>query len=142
MTLQTEDVNIILHKDNRIILNCTAHKDDNEEVINRIIKWQKQSGDGFKDIATFLMYGDPKDFIVKDMQPVYNNRTELIAPNNSLAAVMIIKDPICSDEGTYQCLIDYYSDSERKIQTSRSFVEFNGIYDLFFFCLRYVLQQF
>lgn len=127
MTLHTEDVIVILHKDSRIILNCTADKDDNEEVFNSVIKWQKQSGDGFKDIATFLPYGYPRDFIVKDMQPVYINRTELIAPNNSLAAVMIIKDPICSDEGTYRCLIEYYSDSAPKSENSRSFVEFNGI---------------
>lgn len=127
MTLQTEDVNVLLHKDNRIVLNCTAHKDDNEEVFNSVIKWQKQSGDGFKDIATFFPDGYKKDFIVKDMQPVYSNRTELIAPNNSIAAVMIIKDPICSDEGTYQCWIDYYSDSEQKSENIRSFVEFNGI---------------
>lgn len=118
---------VILHKDSRIILNCTAHKDDNEEVFNTVIKWQKQSGDGFKDIATFFPDGSPRDFIVKDMQPVYINRTELIAPNNSLAAVMIIKDPICSDEGTYRCLIEYYSDSTPKSEISRSFVEFNGI---------------
>lgn len=127
MTLQTEDVNLILHKDSRIILNCTAHKDDNEEVFNSVIKWQKQSGDGFKDIATFFQDGYPKEFIVKGMQPVYSNRTELFVPNNSLAAVMIIKDPICSDEGTYRCLIDYYSDSAPKSEISRSFVEFNGI---------------
>lgn len=127
MTLQTEDVIVILHKDSRIILNCTAHKDDNEEVFNSVIKWQKQSGNVFNDIATFLPSGYPKNFIVKDMQPVYSNRTELIAPNNSIAAVMIIKDPICSDEGTYQCWIDYYSDSEKKSENIRSFVEFNGI---------------
>lgn len=131
LTLQIEDVNVMLHKDNRIILNCTAHKDDNEEVLIRIIKWQKKSGDEFKDIATFLQYGDPKHFIVKDMQPVYNNRTELITPNNSLAAVMIIKDPVCSDNGAYQCEIEYYSDSAYKFQTSRSFVEFHGKYGLF-----------
>lgn len=127
MTLHTEDVIVILHKDSRIILNCTAHKDDNEEVFKSEIKWQKQSGDGFKDIATFFPDGYPRDFIVKDMQPVYINRTELIAPNNSLAAVMIIKDPICSDEGTYRCLIEYYSDIAAKSEISRSFVEFNGI---------------
>lgn len=127
MTLQTEDVIVILHNDSRIILNCTAHKDDNEEVFKSEIKWQKQSGDGFKDIATFFPDGYPRDFIVKDMQPVYSNRTEIIAPNNSIAAVMIIKDPICSDEGTYQCWIDYYSDSEKKSENIRSFVEFNGI---------------
>lgn len=126
LTLQTEDVNVLLHKDNRIVLNCTAHKDDNEEVFNSVIKWQKQSGDGFKDIATFFPDGYKKDFIVKDMQPVYSNRTKLIAPNNSIAAVMIIKDPICSDEGTYQCWIDYYSDSEKKSENIRSFVEFNA----------------
>lgn len=118
---------VILHKDSRIILNCTAHKDDNEDVFNSVIKWQKQSGDGFKDIATFFPDGYARDFIVKDMQSVYINRTELIAPNNSLAAVMIIKDPICSDEGTYRCLIEYYSDSAPKSEISRSFVEFNGI---------------
>lgn len=127
MTLHTEDVIVILHKDSRIILNCTAHKDDNEEVVYSEIKWQKQSGDGFKDIATFFQDGYPKEFIVKGMQPVYSNRTELFVPNNSLAAVMIIKDPICSDEGTYRCLIEYYSDNAPKSEISRSFVEFNGI---------------
>lgn len=131
LTIQTEDVNVMLHKDNRIILNCTAHKDDNEKVFISKINWQKLSGDEFKDIATFLQYGDSKHFIVKDMQPVYNNRTELIAPNNLLAAVMIINDPVCSDNGAYQCEIEYYSDSEQNFQTSRSFVEFNGKYGLF-----------
>lgn len=131
LTLQTEDVNVMLNKDNRIILNCTAHKDDNEEVLNSIINWQKQSGDKFKDIATFLLYGYPTHFIVKDMEPVYNNRTELITPNNSLAAVMIIKDPVCSDNGAYQCEIKYISDRSHKSQTSRYSVEFNGKYGLF-----------
>lgn len=42
------------------------------------------------------------------MRPLYNNRTELIAPNTSLAAVMIIKNPICWDEGTYRCWIVYF----------------------------------
>lgn len=60
------------------------------------------------------------------MRPLYNNRTELIAPNTSLAAVMIIKNPICWDEGTYRCWIVYFFRGLKKSRISDSVVEFNG----------------
>lgn len=72
--------------------------------------------------------GKRKPFIVKKHHPLYNNRTILIAPNTSLSAVLIIKDPICSDEGIYQCWIEYYSDSSVKNNTSQTIVGFFGKY--------------
>lgn len=75
------------------------------------------------------MFSPPKGrppVVVQNMQSLYNNRTELIAPNSSLAAVLIIKDPVCSDEGIYRCKILYFSDASDKNETSSSVVEFEG----------------
>lgn len=126
MTVHTEDVVANLQKNNSIILNCTFHKDSNEEISNRNIRWQKLIGVKFEDIAMFSPPSGQEPFIIKKMQLLYNNRTELIAPNTSLSAVMIIKDPECSDEGTYQCLIKYFSDFSEKTRTSQSMVGLSG----------------
>lgn len=126
LTLQTKDVVTISQEDNSIVLNCTYHKESNEEISNRNIRWQKQIGDKFKDIAMFSLPGGPSPVVVKEMQPLYDNRTELIAPNSTLAAVLIIKNPVCSDEGIYQCKIVYFSDDSEKNQTSSSVVELEG----------------
>lgn len=96
------------------------------------IRWQKQIGGIFTDIALFSPPGGLKPFIGGDMEPLYNNRTELIAPNTSLAAVMIIKNPICSDGGIYQCRIEYFNDTVPKVETSSSVVSFNGKFVGFF----------
>lgn len=125
LTLKTEDV--LFQKTDIIVLNCTWHKDSMENIAPHGIRWQKQIGDQFKDIAVFsFSWGSP--FIVRDMQPFYSNRTELIAPDTLSSAVMIIKDPLCSDQGVYQCLIEYFSYSNYNIRTSRSIVTFKGNY--------------
>lgn len=126
--MQTNDVVVNLQEDNNIILNCTYHEDAKEDIAKRNIRWQKQIVETFKDIAMFSPPGGPLPFIVKEMQPFYINRTELIAPNTSLSAVLIIKDPICSDEGLYRCYIVYYSSGVEKAQNGVSVVEFNGKY--------------
>lgn len=126
MTIKTDDI-VIFQEDNSINLNCTYQEGSNEHISERDIKWQKLIGDKFEHLAIFSPPGSQQPFIQKEMQPFYNNRTELIAPNTSLSAVMNIKDPICSDEGIYRCQIVYYSDSSEKNQTSRSVVEFKGI---------------
>lgn len=95
LTLQTKDVVTISQEDNSIVLNCTYHKDAKEAISDRDIRWQKQIGDKFKDIAVFSPPIGPSPFVVKEMQPFYDNRTELIAPNSTLAAVLIIKDRSC-----------------------------------------------
>lgn len=130
MTIQTGNVTLILRNDSRIILNCTYNKNVTEDIFNRNIRWQKQIGDNFKDIAMFSPPGGLQPIIEKEMQPLYSNRTELIAPNTSLSAVMIIKEPICSDEGIYRCLIKYFSDSSEKNHTNYSKVAYKGIYVL------------
>lgn len=130
MTLQTNDVVVNLQEDNSIILNCTYQIDDEEYISNRKIKWQKQINGEPKVIAMFSPLGGPPPFIEEEMQPFYNNRTELIAPNTSLSAVLMIKDPVCSDEGIYQCWIEYYPsqvDSETT-QIMPSIVEFECKY--------------
>lgn len=130
MTIHTGNVALILGNDSRIILNCTYNKDATEDVYTRNIRWQKQIGDEFIDIGMFSQPGGLQPIIEKEMQPLYSNRTELIAPNTSLSAVMIIKDPVCSDEGIYRCWIKYFSDSSEKVQTNYSIVAYKGIYVL------------
>lgn len=126
LTMQTKDVVTILHEENDIILNCTYQKDSKEDISNRNIRWQKLIDGKYEDIAMFSPPSGQEPFIVKNMQLLYNNRTNLIAPKTSLSAVMIIKDPVCSDEGRYRCWIEYYSDKSETFQTSGSIVEFHA----------------
>lgn len=119
-----------MKKDNCIILNCTYQNDSNEDIRNRDIKWQKLIDGKPEVIAIFSPPGGQDPFIHKDMESLYINRTELIAPKTSLSAVMIIKDPVCGDEGEYQCWIQYFSDRLDKVVTSRSVVEFECKYIL------------
>lgn len=125
MTLETDDV--IVQEDDSIMLNCTYRNDSMESISNTEIRWQKQIGDKFEDIAAYSPPGGFKPFIVKDMRPFYDNRTKLIAPNTILAAVLIINDPSCSDVGTYRCWIKYtYPNSLGETKTSYSTFSFNG----------------
>lgn len=125
--MKTEDVVFDLQKDNKIILNCTYDKDDTEYIAERAIKWQKQIDGTFKDVAFFSPPGGQAPFIQKEMENLYKNRTELIGPNTSLSAVMIIKDPVCIDEGTYRCWIQYYAFSSVQEEVNSSVVVFNGM---------------
>lgn len=133
LTVQTEENIIITQEDDRIYLNCTYQMESDQETINnRNIKWQTKRENTFIDIALFSPPGGNKPFIEYKMQDSYSNRTELIAPNTSLSAVLIIKDPVCSDYGIYQCLIEYYMLTSSDItKTSRSVVVFNGKFILF-----------
>lgn len=133
MILQTDDVVANLQENNNIILNCTYEKDIKDHIGDNYIRWQKQIGGIFKDIAIFSPPGGLKPFIQKEMGPLYNNRTELIAPNTSLAAVLIIKNPFCSDGGIYQCRVEYFYDTLPKEETSSSVVSFNGKFVLLIF---------
>lgn len=130
LTVTTEDVVFDLQKNNRIILNCTCNKDDTEEIGDRDIKWQKQINGTFKDVAFFSPPGRPAPIIQKEMENLYKNRTELIGPNGSntsLSAVMIIKDPVCNDEGTYRCLIRYFAEQSDQEKSNSSVVVLNGM---------------
>lgn len=127
LTVKTEDVVFDLQKDNRIILNCTYNKDDTEDISDRAIKWQKQIDGTFKDVAFFSPPGRSAPVIHKDMENLYKNRTELIGPNTSLSAVMIIKDPVCIDEGTYRCWIQYVAVNSVQEEVNSSVVVFNGM---------------
>lgn len=130
LTVTTEDVVFDLQKNNRIILNCTCNKDDTEEIRDRDIKWQKQINGTFEDVAFFSPPGRPAPIIQKEMENLYKNRTELIGPNGSntsLSAVMIIKNPVCNDEGTYRCLIRYFADQSDQEKSNSSVVVLNGM---------------
>lgn len=126
LTLETKDEVVIYNEDNSIILNCTYHKNDTEDISNRSIKWKKQIGTSLKVVATFSPPGGPAPFIESDMKSFYINRTELIAPDSYLAAVIIINKPLCSDEGIYQCWIQYFIKDTTKEITSISKVAFKG----------------
>lgn len=127
LTVKTENVVFDLQKDNRIILNCTYDKDDTEDITGRDIKWQKKINGTFKDVALFSPPGLKDPFIKEEMESLYKNRTELIGPNTSLSAVMIIKDPVCTDEGTYRCWIQYAVGNSEKEKTDSSVVVVNGM---------------
>lgn len=127
LTVKTENVVFDLQKDNRIILNCTYDKDDTEDISNRDIKWQKKINGTFEDVAFFSPPGGQDPFIKKEMESLYKNRTELIGPNTSLSAVMIIKDLVCIDEGTYRCWIQYFAVNSVQEEVNSSVVVFNGM---------------
>lgn len=120
LTLETKDEVVIYNEDDSIILNCTYHKNDSEEISDRNIQWKKQIGTSLKGVATFSPPGGPEPFIERDMKSFYINRTELIAPDSYLAAVFIINKPLCSDEGIYQCWIQYYIKESTNEITSTS----------------------
>lgn len=88
----------------------------------------KKIGNEVNVIAHFSPPGGQEPLFEVDMRDLYKNRTELIAPNTSLSAVMIIIDSECTDEGMCQCKIDYFSKSSgsAKEEIGSSFVEFNG----------------
>lgn len=123
LTLTTGDV--IFQQSDSVILNCTYHTDSTDYISDRDIRWQKQIGYEFKDIAVFSPPGGVGPFIVMEMEPLYINRIELIASNTLLSAVMIIKHPLCSDQGVYQCRIDNFNGYSLATQTS-SIVVFKG----------------
>lgn len=127
--METEDVVINLQEDNSFTLNCTYHKDELEHISDRGIRWQKQINGTFEDLAIFSPPGGTSPYIPFEKKYIYENRTELIGQNTSLSSLMIIKDPVCTDEGTYKCEIVYYfpSDKEHK-NDAFSVVVFNGLY--------------
>lgn len=97
--------------------------DSMEDISPRVISWQKQIGDQFYKIAEFLSLGSGQWNMIS-----INNRIKFIAPNTLPSPVMIIKDPLCSDQGVYQCWIGYFSYSNYSTRTSRSIVTFKGNY--------------
>lgn len=128
LTLHTEDV-VIKQEDNSFTLNCTYHNISEERINDRSIGWQYQIDGTFKNVAYFSPPGREAPYFLKEMEHLYKNRTELIGPNTSLSAVMIIKDPVCTDEGTYRCWIEYYFlTSSRLTKNVSSVVVFNSKY--------------
>lgn len=87
--------------------------------------------DVFKDVALFSPPGRFSSVIEEKMEDLYKNRTELIAPTISqLSAVMIIKNPVCTDEGTYQCWIQYTvgHSADSFVESANTSVQFDGKY--------------
>lgn len=125
LTLNTDSIVYFSQENNIITLNCSYHLDSGESLRDRDIKWLKKIGNEVKKIATFSPPGGQEPFFEPNMREFYKNRTELIAPNTSLSAVMIIRDTECTDEGMYQCKIVYFFEGE-KVEIGSSFVEFNG----------------
>lgn len=129
--METEDVVINLQEDNSFTLNCTYHKNSTDDISNRRIKWQKQINGIYEDLAIFSPPGGILPYIPKEKKNLYENRTELIGPNTSLSAVIKIKDPVCTDEGTYKCWIEYYYPTDVRHENAVfSVVVFNGMYIL------------
>lgn len=136
--MKTEDV--IFQESDSIVLNCTYQKESWEILRDRDIIWQKKIDDAFEDVAVFSPPGGQEPYICMDMHLFYKNRIELISPSNPLSAVMIIKDPLCKDQGIYKCWIGYFADSSA-FQTSRSVVTFKGSYVLSTYAKTFVFVQ-
>ena len=127
LTLKTEDIGLFLHEETELVLNCTYHKESNEEIVERDIRWQKWIVNTFKDVAVFSPPGGREPFIILEMGSLYINRTKLIAPTeSSLCAVLILKELVCDDVGIYRCCVGYYSDNRNYESTSLSTVAFQG----------------
>lgn len=131
LTLKTDDVVVILKADENITLNCTYQRNStvSEKISDYNIRWRILVNNKYKDLAIFSPPGGEKPFIEKKMEDIYKNRTDLIAPDVSqLSAVMIIKNPVCTDEGTYQCWIQYTigTSIESLVESDTSSVQFNG----------------
>lgn len=125
--METED--ILFQNNDSIVLNCTWHMDSMEDISFYKTTWQKKIGNEFKDIAGVSSRGY---WLTSNMewnwQPYFRNRGELITPNTLPSAVMIINDPVCSDQGVYKCWIKYIFHSHHFDQTSCSIVIFKGYY--------------
>lgn len=133
LTLNTKDVIVLSKEDKNITLNCTYQRNsDKEEVIpDKHIRWRVKVKNTFKDVAIFSRPDGYKPYIASNMEDLYKNRTVLIAPAHpQLSAVMIIKDPECSDVGTYQCWIQYSVGelNTMHVENKITFVQFNGNY--------------
>lgn len=131
LTLKTERAVVISEDDQNVILNCTYKKSNDEKLLDRYIRWKRMVKNEFKDVAIFSPPGGFDPFIEKTMEDLYKNRTELIAPTISqLSAVMIIENPVCTDEGIYQCWILYtVGNSVRPVvESANTSVQFDGKY--------------
>nr|XP_022323875.1 nectin-1-like isoform X2 [Crassostrea virginica] len=126
LTLKTEDVVVNLQDNTRVSLNCTFRNEKYEEIENRDIRWQKLIRDSFEDVAIFSPPGGKEPFITTEVENVYSNRTDLVAPNSSLSALLIISNVICNDEGVYRCWIRYYVNLKEFNEYSNSSVIFTG----------------
>ena len=115
-----------LQVDTKISLNCTFRKENNEEIRDRDITWQKKIGNSFKDVANFSPPGGREPYIDPAVENVYINRTDLVAPNYSLSATMTIINLTCDDEGIYRCWIHYFIGNNDYDEYSNSSVIFTG----------------
>lgn len=131
LTLKTEDVVFISKEDQNFTLNCTFKNSTRDAIPDKFIRWRIMVKDVFKDVALFSPSGGSTPVIEEKMEDLYKNRTELIAPTISqLSAVMIIKNPVCTDEGTYQCLIQYLvgNSADLVVESANTSVQFEGKY--------------
>lgn len=131
LTLKTEKVVVISEDDQNVILNCTYQNSTDEKISDRDIRWKRMVKNEFKDVAIFSPPGGTNPFLEKEIEYLYKNRTELIAPTISqLSAVMIIKNPVCTDEGIYQCWIKYTVGTSIKevVESANTSVQFDGKY--------------
>lgn len=131
LTLKTEKVVVISEDDQNVILNCTYQNSTDERILDTYIRWKRMVKNEFKDVAIFSPPGVTNPFLEKEIEYLYKNRTELIAPTISqLSAVMIIENPVCTDEGIYQCWIQYTVGTSTKdvVESANTSVQFDGKY--------------
>ncbi|XP_061181241.1 carcinoembryonic antigen-related cell adhesion molecule 8-like [Saccostrea echinata] len=127
LTISTSpDIKAKFQSDTSLVLSCNYSKEPGEAISDREIKWQKKIGNNFVDLAVFSPPGGKEPFIPLNRTSALANRTKLIAPNVSSSATMIIKEVVCSDEGLYQCWIEYFVNYEEKQMKSVTSVTFEA----------------
>lgn len=129
LTLKTEKVVVISEDDQSVILNCTYQNSTDERILDTYIRWKRMVKNEFKDVAIFSPPGGANPFLDIEIEYLYKNRTELIAPKTSpLSAVMIIENPVCTDEGIYQCWIQYTVGNTIRdfVESANTSVQFDG----------------
>ncbi|XP_061181237.1 carcinoembryonic antigen-related cell adhesion molecule 6-like [Saccostrea echinata] len=121
------EVRVKLQRNTNITLPCRYSREDNEEISDRKIKWQKQSPNGYVDVAYFSIPGGPDPSIQRDFKESLENRAHLIAPQENLTrATLVLNNAVCRDEGLYQCWIEYYVNDAIEHEQNQTSVKFQA----------------
>ncbi|XP_062578870.1 uncharacterized protein LOC134240804, partial [Saccostrea cucullata] len=123
LTISTSpELKVKFRSDTSLVLSCNYSVEHGERISDREIKWQKRIVNRFEDVAVFSPPGGEEPYIHHKLAPALINRTKLITSNTSVSSIatLIIHDVVCSDEGLYQCWIEYFVDVDHRDKHKKS----------------------